>query len=274
MRMSFWAFSMSVAALASATPLEPVTESSQLPVLCESRDAETFYFTDAEGFSFAAYRSEQGTLPLDISRVTALSGALHLKTSPQTLQAKLSPEAAKRITELFSSSLLAARIAFRLDTSAPCTKETTAAKIVYQLPVEILLVEISRKSNGRPLLRYETDLYRQVKAQQNAKVLLTEPSVLEGELPPKKLSDTLTGLVPALRDCYAKALSSNLRAQGTLTVRLWLEENGTAKDAEITIDTLGSEEAQRCVKESLRAKTFPNVGKASSFSFTIYFLQD
>ena len=94
--------------------------------------------------------------------------------------------------------------------------------------------------------------------------------MLSGEGTIGKISDTLPKNKPSLQRCYAKGLVTNPRAQGTLTARISLDQDGAPEDVIITIDTLGDKSVQSCVVESLRKNTYaaPN----TSFSFTMYLL--
>ena len=262
---------------ANAQTFVALTDEAKVAALCDAATrtpqmSSELYYTQVSGATFSPYEQERGSLPLNTASLSGLSGALRLLDTPTQLEARLSPDDARRFLALFDANKLEVRAAFRFDPTRPCALETSGAKTSYQVPAELLLMEFSRKNNGRPLLRFETKSFQQWKLEESLKVVLTTPTVLSGEATLGKISAALPDSKPLLQRCYAKAIAANRKAQGTLTARVRLNQEGSPEDVEITIDTLGDEAAHRCVVESLRQGKFaaPN----TSFSFTMYLLQN
>jgi hypothetical protein len=262
---------------ATAQSFVSLSDEAAVTSLCNAstkkpRLNDELYFAQTTNATFLPYNQESGILSLDASGLSGLSGALRFTNAPLQLDTKLSPDAAKRFLALFDEGKIETRTAFRIDPIAPCIIEKNEQKTVYKIPAEILLIEFSRKTNGRPLLRFETEVFQQWKLEESLQVVLTAPTVLSGETTLGKISDTLPDSKPLLQRCYAKAILTNRKAQGTLTARVKLNQEGNPEDVEITIDTFGDEQVHRCVVESLRQGKYlaPN----TSFSFTVYMLQN
>jgi hypothetical protein len=262
---------------ATAQSFVAISEEATVAALCDrstrtAKQGNELYFAQVSDAVFLPYNPTQGTLPLQASGLTGLSGSMRFIDAPAQLEAKLSPDDAKRFLSLFDANKVEARTAFRLDPTKPCEIEKLQEKNIYKIPAELLLVEFSRKTSGRPLLRFETESFQQWKLEESLKVVLTTPTVLSGEATLGKLSAALPDSKPMLQRCYAKALPANRKAQGTLTARVRLDQEGSPEDVEITIDTLGDEVVHRCVIESIRQGKY--AASNTSFSFTMYLLQN
>jgi hypothetical protein len=262
---------------AAAQSFVAISEEAAIAALCDtttraSQPSSELYYIPVSGVVFLPYNQTQGVLPLKGTDLSGLSGSLRFLDPPSQLETRISPDDAKRFLNLFKAGNIEARAAFRLDPTKSCVLDKLQERILYKVPAELLLLEFSRKTNGRPLLRFETESFQRWKLEETLQVVLTTPTLLSGEATLGKLSASLPDRKPLLQRCYAKAIPTNRKAQGTLTARVRLNQEGNPEDVEIMIDTLGDEAVHLCVVESLRQGNYAAAN--ASFSFTMYLLQN
>lgn len=266
---------------------KPLNRLTHLEVLCDALNAHLIekplsLFAEVENFAFLPYDSDLELLSLDSTRVlVGLEGALELLPSPaRALDASLSPKEAEAIQTLAARKEIVALAAFlpRTTKETPCVTRVENGKTIYRLEVDLRVVEIIRRSNKRPLLRYQVDSYPEEVAatpsDTRLEVLFTKPSLLEGELVLERLQKATKRLRPELERCYAQGLKTNRLAQGTFTLHISINRQGNAEGVDVTIDTFGDEMVHHCVIEEIARGRYPRPVKGpASVSFTVYFLQ-
>lgn len=282
-RLAYLLCSFFWSAALHAFPAEPVHLTERLSALCDALNAHilsasSLFFAEVDGLSLEAYSSGRGVLPLRGALLTGLGGALAIDAGPIALESRVSPEGAKTLGALSSQKKLSARAAFRIDADAetPCAVSTLPdGRTRYTIAAELVAIDLLKRSNGRPLLRYRTATAPASNpGKEPLEVLIAEPVVSAGDLAPESLKDAAGRLAPALKRCYASAVEANTNAQGTLTLRFSVNEHGNAEGVSVVIDTLGDADANRCVTSALTHGTYPVPAQGEAeVSMTVYFLQ-